>query len=187
MIKFRNLPDRDLDDRCIKCDHECNEDCGDEHTPNLCKILGVRLEEEFMLNKSTIHNPCKVVMRDGLHVIENSYGNVVLLDMQFMYKVIDSPRMYIKEWYSKELREVFKALNVLGIKYAVRNVSVHGIKFDILFSFNKPFSITKNSSWEVKGGFMNIKETEIDPDLFNFITGDEKEPFEIPYIEVSDD
>ena len=175
MIKFKNLPE---DDRCGRCDHECNEDCSGEMTPNLCKILGVRLEEEFQIDIYGVDNPCRVVMIQGIAMLRDRYNMTV--QGANLYGVIQSPQMYVKQAFSEFQMDAFKALYALGYKYVFKHFTMTSMDEPIiLFSSTKPYRKNNTYSWVTDSVQLNIEQTNLDPDLFDFIKEDDNEPFEI--------
>ena len=178
MIKFKNLPE---DDRCVKCDHECNEDCGNvEPKSALCELLGVELDEKFNIVGQYYTNPYTIRCDSGVVTIFDS--NDEYIDLNVLFKVIQDPTNYITKYHSLKLRRAFNALITLGYVYVVRNPSRYRIECTVLFSNKPPFRASTQSDWVTKGNFISVTDTNIDPFLFDFIKGDNPLPFVIPEI-----
>lgn len=146
--------------------------------PRLCEILGVDVNEEFILKTTYGEIPidCKYhISEDGCFMSENNFNspNMGLETINGKFKIVKLPK------YTNEQREIFKALKILGYNYIARDQNYS------IFAFEKKPIEKFKPCWRANGGG-SIIGLETDKILkaphLNFINWEDEEPFKIPEV-----
>ena len=145
--------------------------------PRLCEILGVDVNEEFILKTEYGEIPidCKYhISEDGCFLSENNFNspNMGLETINGKFKIVKLPK------YTDEQKEIFRALKTLGYNYIARDSDYSIYAFE-----KKPVKKLKYywSSDDIVSFELETSKILNAPHL-NFIDWEDEEPFEIPEV-----
>ncbi len=142
--------------------------------PKLCEILGVETNELFKLKTAggDIPLPFKYyIADDGSFLNENDFNSpsIGVDTINGKFKIVKLPK------YTEEQKEIFKALKVLGFNYIARDKQENAL----VAHQEKPTKLSNCHYWGMND---DSRVSELDINLFPFITWNDDEPFEIPEV-----